>query len=159
MGGLPAAPPPPTIAAVSQSLNRYFQSATPLSRLAEHAARLTRLQAILAQELPPAIAESCGVANLKGEELIIHARGGAVAARLKQMLPSLMEAYARQGVLLTTIKIRVDIHKPAAPRHAVPRRNVSAETRGSLAELAATLPAGSPLAQALRRFVGRTGRR
>ena len=159
MGGLPAAPPPPTIPAVSQPLNRYFQSAAPLSRLAEHAARLTRLQAILAEELPLAIAESCGVANLKGEELIIHARGGAVAARLKQMLPSLMEAYARHGVLLTTIKIRVEFHKPAAPRHAVPHRNVSAETRGGLAELAATLPSTSPLAQALRRFVGRTGRR
>lgn len=142
---------------MSQPLDRYFQSADPLTRLREHAARLIRLQAILARELPPHLAEVCGVANLKGAELVIHARGGAVAARLKQMVPSLLESYAGEGVLLTAIKIRVEVRNPPPPRTPAPRRGVSAATRGGLAELATTLPANSPLAQALRRFVGRSG--
>jgi hypothetical protein len=141
---------------MTQPLDRYLRSADALSRLAEHAARLVRLQAILAGELPPNLAESCGVANLKEDELVIHARGGAVAARLKQMLPSLMAAYARQGVLLAGIKVRVEVRNPEAPRPVVTHRPVSARTRGSLAELATALPADSPLARALRRFVGRS---
>jgi hypothetical protein len=156
MGGLPAAPPLPILDQMTQPLGRYFQTADAIARLSEHAARLTRLQAILVRALPPLLAESCAVANLKGEELVIHARSGAVAARLKQMLPSLVEAYARQGVLLAGVKIKVDVRNPAPLRPALPRRTVSAQARGSLAQLATTLPAGSPLAQALRRFVSRS---
>lgn len=142
---------------MSQTLERYFHSADPLSRLREHAERLSRLQALLARELPAHLQEQCGVANLKGEELVIHARSGAAAARLKQMVPSLSAAFARQGVLLKGIKIRVEVSNPVPPRPEVPRRAVSASTCGNLADLAATLPGSSPLAQALRRFVGRCG--
>jgi len=142
---------------MTQLLDRYFQAADPLSRLREHAARLTRLQAILARELPPHLADVCGVANLKGEELVIHARGGAAAARLKQMVPSLLAAYARQGVLLVDIRVRVEVRNPTPQRPPAPRRAVSVEARNGLAELATTLPASSPLAEALRRFVGRSG--
>lgn len=142
---------------MTQPLGRYFRSTDPLSRLAEHAARLIRLQAVLARQLPPVMQEACGVANLKGEELVIHARSGAVAARLKQMLPTLLAAYAREGVLLTAIKVRVAVRDPAPPRPRPPRRSVPAEARGGLADLAGALPADSPLALALRRFVGRSG--
>ena len=142
---------------MSQPLDRYFQRSDSLSHLAEHAARLVRLQAILAEELPPFLAESCGVANLKGTELVIHARGGAMAARLKNMLPGILEAYARRGVLLSGIKVRVEVRNPAPPRPTPPHRAVSAQARGDLAQLASRLPAGSPLAQALRRFVARSG--
>jgi Dna[CI] antecedent DciA-like protein len=142
---------------MTQPLDRYFRSADALSRLAEHAARLIRLQAILSRELPPLMAESCGVANLKQDELVIHARSGAVAARLKQMLPSLLQAYARQGVLLAGIQVRVEVRNPTPAPPAVPRRDISAQTRGGLAQLANTLPADAPLAQALRRLVGRSG--
>lgn len=144
---------------MTQPINRYFQCADPLVRLREHAARLVRLQAILASELPPHLADACGVANLKGEELVIHAQGGAVAARLRQMVPSLLAAYAGHGVLLSGIKIRVEVRNPERPRPAVPHRAVSAQTRSGLAGLASSLPAGSPLAQALLRFVGQGGNR
>lgn len=142
---------------MTRPLDRYIRSADALSRLAEHSARLVRLQAILAQELPPPLAESCGVANLRGEELIIHARSNTVAARLKQMLPSLLEAYARQGVLLTGIKLRVEVRNPIPSRPAVARRDVPPRARGGLATLAAALPATSPLAQALHRLVRQSG--
>lgn len=157
MGRLPAASAPPTIPGMSQPLDRYFQSAEALSRLQEHAARLTRLQSILARELPEHLVDQCGVANLKGEELVILARGGATAARLKQMVPSLMAAFEAQGVLLRSIRIRVEIHSPLPPRPEVPRRGISADTRHGLADLAAALPGASPLARALRRFVSRSG--
>lgn len=142
---------------MTQPLDRYLRSADALSRLAEHAARLARLQAILAHELPPLMAESCGVANLKGEELVLHARSGAVAARLKQMLPGLQQAYARQGVLLAAIKVKVAVSNPEPRRPAAARRFVPTQARGSLAQLATALPAGSALALALRRLIERSG--
>lgn len=138
-------------------LENYFRSAAPLARLGEHAARLGRLQSILVGVLPAHLAESCGVANLKEGELVLHARSGAVAARLRQMLPSLQQAFAEQGVLLTGIKLRVEVVNPMTPRPAAAPRSVPAQARDGLSSLAETLPAQSPLTQALRRFVQRTG--
>lgn len=143
--------------AMTGPLENYFRSAAPLARLGEHAARLGRLQSILAGALPPHLAECCAVANVKEGELVLHARSGAVAARLRQMLPSLVHAFAEQGVLLTGIKLRVEVTNPQPSRPATAPRNVSSQARGGLAGLAEALPAQSPLAQALRRFVRRTG--
>src|SRR5574337_876056 len=137
-------------------LENYFRSAAPLARLGEHAARLGRLQSILVGVLPAHLAESCGVANLKEGELVLHARSGAVAARLRQMLPSLQQAFAEQGVLLTGIKLRVEVINPMTPRPAAAPRSVPTQARDGVAGLAQPRPGQSPLAPVLRGVGRRT---
>lgn len=61
-------------------------------------ATLSRLQQSLADTLPPGLKETCRVANLEGSTLVIAAANGATAARLKQMLPRLLEALRTESL-------------------------------------------------------------
>ncbi|MBL8513376.1 MAG: DUF721 domain-containing protein [Betaproteobacteria bacterium] len=54
---------------------------------------LSRLQQSLAGTLPPGLKESCRVATIEGSTLVIAAANGAAAARLKQMLPRLLDTF------------------------------------------------------------------
>jgi hypothetical protein len=138
-------------------LNRFLNAADPLARLRDHAARLAGLQAILATQLPDNLVPLCRVANCKGEQLIVHAANGAVAARLRQMLPGILDGYAQRGVLLSGIRIKVQLVEEAPPARYVAPRTVSATARQQMQALAGSLPADSPLGAALQRFVRRSG--
>lgn len=141
---------------MTRPLDGYFHGADALSRLQEHASRLLRLQAVLDELLPPPLAEACRVANLRQDELILHTSHGAAAARLRQMLPSLQEAYIRRGHLIGSIKVRVHLEAPRPDPRPATVRKVSTDARDELARLADHLPKESPLAAALARFIRRT---
>ncbi len=141
----------------ASSIDNFLGSGDALSRLQAHAARLMRLQQMLASFLPDYMAEVCRVANLKGEELIIHVESAGLAVKLKQAVPSLLVDFTRAGVILRDIKVKVAVKDYRPPPPLPPERHVSATTREGLGSLADTLPADSPLAKALRRFVKRAG--
>lgn len=138
-------------------IDNFLGSGDALSRLQAHAGRLMRLQRQLEALLPDYMAAACKVANLKGEDLVIHVESAGLAVKLRQAVPSLLADFARAGVILRDIKVKVavpDYRPPAAP---VEERHVSESTRSGLGALAATLPADSPLAKALKRFVKNAG--
>jgi len=143
--------------ATTSPIDTYLGSGDALARLQAHAGRLLRLQRQLAGLLPDYMADACRVANLKGEELVIHVNSAGLAVKLRQAVPSLLADFARSGVLLRDIKVKVSVpeYRPAPP--PVTPRHVSESTRSGLGELAASLPADSPLAKALRRFVNSAG--
>ena len=143
--------------ATTSSINTYLGSGDSLARLQAHAGRLLRLQNLLSGLLPDYMASACRVANLKGDELVIHVTSAGLAVKLRQAAPSLLADFARAGVVLGDIKVKVAVaeYRPAAP--PVPQRHVSERARAGLGELAASLPADSPLAKALKRFVKRAG--
>lgn len=138
-------------------IDAFLGSGEALARLQAHAARLLRLQRQLGDLLPAYMADACRVANLKNEELIIHVDSAGLAVKLRQAVPSLLADFSRAGVILGDIKVKVAIreYRPAPP--PVPDRHVSDSTRSGLDQLAASLPADSPLAKALRRFVKQAG--
>lgn len=140
---------------MSQLLHRYLGSGDALARLQDHAARLRRLQGALESALPPQLAAQCQVANLKDGTLVVATRGGAIAARLKQMLPSLIEHFARAGHAVQAIKVKVATPEQAEWRRPPPERHISADAKAGLAQFAATLPADSPLRASLERLVRR----
>lgn len=142
---------------VTRSIDNFLGSGDALARLQAHAGRLLRLQRQLADFLPPYLVEACSVANLKGEELVIHVDSPGLAVKLRQAVPSLLADFARAGVVLRDIKVKVALrdYRPAPPPLA--QRHVSDGARAGLDELATRLPADSPLAQALKRFVKKAG--
>ncbi len=141
---------------MTQLLQRYLGGGDALARLQDHAARLRRLQGAFERCLPPLLAASCKVGNLKGDTLVVFAQGNAVAVKLKQMAPSVLEKLAGQGHALQDIQVRVAVHQPAAWRPAPMERSISAEGRRSLTDFAATLPADSPLRESLERLARRS---
>lgn len=140
---------------MSQLLHRYLGSGDALARLQDHAARLRRLQTALEAALPPHLAPQCQVANLKEGTLVISAQGGAVAVRLKQMLPSLVEHFARAGHAVQAIKVKVGTPQQVEWRRPPPERHISADAKAGIARFAATLPRDAPLREALERLVRR----
>ncbi len=141
---------------MTQPLHRFVDAGATLESLSAHAARLSQLQRHVSDALPPYLAGLCHVANLKENVLILHAGNGAVAAKLRQAAPRLLNALAAQGVVLADIKVAT---RPAETAPAAPEplnRTVSHHTQDELHELAEHLPEGDPLREALERFVRST---
>jgi hypothetical protein len=141
---------------MTRLLNRYLGSGDALARLKDHAARLRRLQVVLERGLPPLIAGLCRVANLKDGMLVIAASGGAAAARLKQMTPSLIEHFVHAGHAVHNIRVKVATPEVAQWRRPPPDRHISPNAKASLTQFAATLPPDSPLRASLERLARRS---
>ncbi len=138
---------------MTQPLNRFVGRADTLDRLKAHASRLTRLQTHVAEALPPYLAGLCHVANLKDDVLVIHANNGAIAAKLRQAAPRLLNALVAQGVVLSSIKVATRPPASVPPARPPTIREVSHDTCETLHDLAAHLPEDDPLRKALERFV------
>ncbi|MDR1461629.1 MAG: DUF721 domain-containing protein [Azoarcus sp.] len=141
---------------MSTLLHRYLGRDTPLARLQNHAARLERLQHVLATGLPAHCLYACRVANLKDETLIVNVRGSAIAVRLKQTIPSLMAHFARAGYPLQNIKIKIELPDAPPARHPLPKRSISGTARAQIETFAATLPEGAPLRATLENLARRS---
>jgi len=141
---------------MTQLIQRFLGSGDALARLRDHAARLRRLQAVLEQHVPKSLAAACSVANLKADTLVLLADGGAVAARLKQIAPTLAEQFAAAGVPVRTVQVKVRIVEERDAPRAAPDRRLSDAGRRSLADFSETLPADSPLRESLERLIARS---
>lgn len=141
---------------MSQPLRRFVGTGSTLENLRDHAQRLMELQRHVDAALPATLAAACHVANLKDDTLLIHADNGAVAAKLRQATPRLVEALAQQGVRLAGIKIATRPAHAAPPEPPPTRRTVSGQARQDMQTLADQLPADDPLRKALERFVTRS---
>ncbi|KYC29427.1 conserved protein of unknown function [Sterolibacterium denitrificans] len=137
----------------SRPLDDYLRTDAAIANLQAHADHLLQLQQILAASLPPALARSCRVANLKQGVLIIHAENGAAATKLRQLTTTLTERYRAHGEPLTEVRIKVqplDEHpQPKPPPRAA---TLGSGGRASIERLLGSLPDG-PLRQALTGFV------
>jgi hypothetical protein len=141
---------------MSTLLHRYFDRTSPLARLQDHAARLERLQQVLTRGLPAQFAHACRVANLKDDVLLISARGSAIAVRLKQMIPSLQDHFARAGYPLHQIRIKVELPEPQPVQRPPSNRAISPAARAQIESFASSLPQDAPLRAALEGLVRRS---
>jgi hypothetical protein len=141
---------------MSVLLRRYLGRDAPLARLQDHAARLARLQQALAAGLPAQYAHACRVANLKDETLVLHVRGSAIAVRLKQTIPTLLEHFARAGHPLQGIKIKIELPEAPPARRPPPSRAISETARTRIETFATTLPEGDPLRATLENLARRS---
>ncbi len=141
----------------ARSLDAYLNSAGGLARLSAHAGRLVKLQRVYEEVAPSYLAASSRVANFKLGKVVIHADSGAVAAKLRQMLPSLVDEFLSKGAEITEIQVKVQ-PSHIAPQHkkAGAAATVGPSAKSDLSRLAEELPADSPLKEAVERFVRRS---
>jgi hypothetical protein len=138
----------------ARSLDAYLNSAGGLARLSAHAGRLVKLQRVFEKIAPSYLAASSRVANFKLGKVVIHADSGAVAAKLRQMLPSLLGEFSLEGAEVTEIQVKVQpTHAALQQRSRGVRPAVSAPAKAGLEQLATDLPEDSPLKEALGRLV------
>lgn len=138
----------------ARSLDAYLNSAGGLARLSAHAGRLVKLQRVFEEIAPSFLAASSRVANFKLGKVVIHADSGAVAAKLRQMLPSLIDEFCLKGAEVTEIQVKVQpTHAALQQKPRGGRPAVSAPAKAGLEQLATDLPEDSPLKEALGRLV------
>lgn len=146
--------PPKVINVAARPLDAFLNTTGGLARVAAHAGRLLKLQRAFSEIAPPYLAAACRVANFKPGKVVIHADSGAVAARLRQMLPRLADEFCKKGCEVTEIEVKVQ-PAHAAMQHAErpAPREVGADTKAGLATLAGSLPEGSALRGAVEHLV------
>ena len=118
--------------------------------------QLSKLQKTFVDALPPGLSESCRIATVEGSTIIIATANGAVAAKLKQMLPRLLERFCEtitenkkqyQEVTGISVIVQPEFFVPETlPRQGPPRAPMPTD---KLAELAESL-GDSPLKSALQ---------
>ncbi|MDP1653018.1 MAG: DUF721 domain-containing protein [Rhodocyclaceae bacterium] len=138
----------------ARSIDAYLNSAGDLARFSAHAGRLVKLQRVFEQIAPSYLAASSRVANFKLGSVVIHADSGAVAAKLRQMLPSLLGEFSLKGAEVTEIQVKVQpSHAAAQHKKTGGVASVGTSAKIDLKRLAGELPADSPLKEALERLV------
>lgn len=138
----------------ARSLEDCLKAESGLARLAGHAARLLRLQRVFESAVPRPLARGARVANLKLGKLVIHADNSAIAAKLRQIIPTLVDVFHNAAAEVTGIQVSVQPRQDKQP----PPPDVSHDPLGDhakqgLTSLADHLPEDSPLRTALLRLI------
>lgn len=141
----------------ARSLDAYLNTTGGLARLSAHAGRLVKLQRVFERIAPSYLAAASRVANFKSGVVVIHADSGAVATKLRQMLPSLIDEFSSKGSEITEIQVKVQpSHIALQQKRGRPTPAVSAHAKAALTQLEADLPEDSPLKEPLARLVKRS---
>ena len=124
-----------------------------IATLMPQAKRLIELREILATLLPESLARYCSIANYKQGKVVIFAANGAIAAKLKLMLPTLSEQLSRRAMEVTGLEVCV---QPLDSDTQVVEKSakMSREAALGLARLSEQLP-DSDLKIALGKFASR----
>ncbi|SOY50777.1 conserved hypothetical protein [Cupriavidus taiwanensis] len=146
----------------AKPLNDWLDKAGPVSMLLQTARQLSVLEAEVLALLPAGMRAGLAVAGIKrdpsdpnGQVLLLLAAHGAAAARVRQVVPTLLGRLQQRGSPVTSIRVRV---QPEVQRHAdwevepVARPRTSGRMTptglANLDQLARSLP-DSPLRDAL----------
>ena len=131
-----------------------FLSAAPnLQGILQQAQKLLALQEAWNEVVPKPLAAASRVGAVRQQTLIVYASNGAVAGKLRQLVPSLLEKIQKRGVEVTAI--RVDVQVEAPPSGKKPKDlTVSHNALSSLKKLEQSLD-DSPLKNALHTLIQR----
>jgi hypothetical protein len=114
------------------------------------------MQRTLSQALPSALAAACRVAYETGGYIVIEAKNGAAAAKVKALSGRLLAALRQRDPALTGLRVRVAIVRRTRGG-LEPVRRIGPTGIRSLTALAGSLPDG-PVQAALRRMLRTSNR-
>ncbi|MDO9188594.1 MAG: DciA family protein [Sulfurimicrobium sp.] len=137
-----------------RKLQSYFTSTSGLAALAEHVSRLSELQRLWEKIAPPPLAQMCKVSGLQDRTLVLYANNGAIAAKVRQLAPTVLEKFQKKGLEVTSILVRVQAsYRPPQER---PPKTLRLGSAGAarLRQLAGQLDE-SPLKRALESMLER----
>ncbi len=126
----------------------FFHSSPALQHWKETSDLLNKFQRALDSIILPELARHCRVGALSGESVCLYASNGAIAAKLRQLVPTLLTGFKKCGLEVTAIRVLVQ----AEPFRAEPRRPekqpIGGEALDNMAQFTAKLKE-SPLKAAL----------
>lgn len=137
----------------TRKLETFLSEPTsPLNRLAQAAQQLNSVSRIWETVAPIGLARFCRVGHLDGGTLTLLADNGAIASKIKQQLPTLLEKLQQRGGQITGIRVDVQVKSPSSERLIAPKLGISEQSLASLEKLDAELE-DSPLKEALTNLI------
>ncbi len=136
---------------MSQPLSSYFSASQGLRKLSHQVQMLAELERLFRKAAPPPLAQASRVILFERQILTLGAENGAIAAKLRQLAPQLVQQLQANGAEVNGIRVKVQVanFRPGPTQRP---RSLSSTGQRQIAMLAQTLPE-SPLRSALQRFV------
>ncbi len=135
----------------AETASSFLHSAPNLHTLLQEANKLLALQTAWNDIAPRPLAAASTVGTLHGQAMIVYANNGAVAAKLRQLAPSLQAKFQERGIEVTAI--RVDVQVAAPQLGSKPKsRTISRNALNNIEQLESGL-SESPLKNALMTLI------
>jgi len=135
-------------------ISSLFNDNAELAALSGRADSLAVSQKFWRAVVPDPLKHFTQAGGIKHKRLTVYADNGAIAAKVKLLLPSLLIKLQKQGLEVTSIRVEVQV-KSSPRKPARQPRSISAQTSSRLRALAHELD-GSALGEALARLARRS---
>jgi hypothetical protein len=141
-----------------QKISFWLTTPAEVKGLTAKVDRLTRLQQVFRNAVPPQLACACRVTNLRAGTLVIMTDNQAVAAKLRQLVPSLLNEVQKFETEVTGIQVQAQVKSATnSIRSDVTERSLPTDIVDKFEALSETV-ADAELRGALTRLVRRRSR-
>ena len=96
---------------MQNSLENYLEAADGAGKVLAHARLLIKLTHLYQEIAPAHLGQASSLANYKSGIIVIHAVSGAVAAKLRQLAPTLADGFSKRGIECTGVQVKVQANK------------------------------------------------
>ena len=119
-----------------QLLHAIFRNNANFAALTDKAKTLAATQRIWNEIVPEPLKSATQAGNVEHKRLTVYAENGAIAAKIKLLLPSLLTKLKKQGIEITSIRVQVQVRANPEKAEKAPRAlsTSAAKDLGSLAD-------------------------
>jgi hypothetical protein len=139
----------------ARKVSQILSAESALRNLAAASRRVEQLQRIYLEAVPDHLSRASRVGWERAGVVSIVAGNGAVAAKLRQLAPRLLESFRRHGLQCNSMRIEVQVDAAAGRPPVEPAKPLSPRAAETLRAAARELPP-SPLRTTLDRLSRRT---
>ena len=139
---------------MQKSLENYLEATDGAGKVLAHARLLIKLANLYQKIAPAHLSQASTLANYKSGIIVIHATSGAVAAKLRQLAPSLADGFSKKGIECNGVQVKVQAPEINTQSMTSTQKPLSIKAEQSLCELRDHLPQ-SPLRNALENLLAR----
>ena len=139
---------------MQKSLENYLEATDGAGKVLAHARLLIKLANLYQKIAPAHLSQVSTLANYKSGIIVIHATNGAVAAKLRQLAPSLSDGFSKRGIECNGVQVKVQAPEINTQSMTSTQKPLSIKTEQGLCELRDQLPQ-SPLRSALEKLLAR----
>ena len=139
---------------MQKTLENYLEATDGAEKILAHARLLIKLTHLYQKIAPAHLGQASTLANYKSGIIVIHATSGAVAAKLRQLAPTLADGFSKKGVECNGVQVKVQAPEINTQSMTSTQKPLSIKTEQGLCELRDQLPQ-SPLRSALEKLLAR----
>ena len=133
-----------------QLIHAIFRNNANFATLTDKAKVMAMTQKVWNDVVPEPLKSNSHAGNIEHKRLTVYVENGAVAAKLKLLLPSILTKLQKQGLAISSIRVQVQI-KAQAEKTTKPNRTLSESAAKEIDALANQVE-GTALGEVLKRL-------